>query len=376
MFASTAGWSFVGWVPKRALPGLVLFAAIVNSSAAQDTNAASLTEQIDKAVQQQIKTYNVPGLSIAVTREGQIFFSKSYGLADLENNVPATAETRFRIGSITKTITATATLMLAEKGQLDLDAPVQRYCPAFPEKQWPVTTRELLAHVGGVRAFRNESGIPAELFSNAHYDKVGDELPLFANDPLVAKPGTQYEYSYFGYDLIGCVLEGASRKSFADLLQELIFLRAGMNSTTVDDSLLIIPHRSRSYSHTKDGSIRNAKSIDLSNRIPGAGLLSTADDLAHFVFTLESGKLLSAEMRRQMWTEQVTENGKSHEYALGWMVHRHNGQVIVAHTGEQPGSSTILCVLPDREWSFAVLTNVDAAGLWKLADRLADLLAP
>lgn len=363
---------FTNRTQAAVLLGIVSIVAICTG--AQEADRSSLSEKVDTLVQQQIKTYNIPGLSIAVVHRGQIAFSKSYGWADVENRVPATEETLFRIGSITKPITATATFMFAERHDIDLDVPARRYCPAFPEKQWPVTTRQLLAHMGGVRSFRSQGGASPELLSDSHYADVADSIALFANDPLTAKPGTHYEYSNYGYDLVGCVLEGESGRHFDDLLRNLVLLPAGMTATTLDDNLSIIPRRSRNYTHAKDGSIQNAKSIDTSNRIPAAGLLSTANDLARFVIALESGRLLSAETVHQMWTEQHTPDGKRNGYALGWMIHDLRGTAVVAHTGEQPGSSTILCIFPDRQASFVVLANTDAAGLWKLADRLADLL--
>ena len=366
------------WCTKRGSLHLLCLAGICilpKDSGSQQADRPSLQDAIDALVQQQIKSYSVPGLSIAVTQQGQIVFSRRYGWADLENRVRVTDETLFRIGSITKPITATAALMLAERGQIDLDVPVQRYCAAFPEKPWPLTARELLAHIAGVRGFHTMSGVSPELLSDTHYERVADSIALFASDPLVAKPGTHYEYSNYGYDLIGCVLEGASGKQFDDLLRTLIFIPAGMTTTTLDDSLRIVPNRSRNYTHAKDGSLRNAKSLDTSNRIPAAGLLSTADDLARFVLALESGRLRAPAQVRQMWTEQTTDDGKHNGYALGWMIHDHNHTTSVAHTGEQPGSSTILYVMPGKRSSFAVLANSDAAGLWKLADQLADLLS-
>ena len=341
---------------------------------AQESARTPLPDAIDAAVQQQIKSYKVPGLSIAVTQQRRIVFSKSYGWADLENQVRVSNETLFRIGSITKPITATAAMMLAQRGQLDLDAPVQNYCRSFPGKPSPVTTRELLAHLGGIREFKTVSGTSPELLSETHYDSVADSIALFATDPLVDKPGARYEYSNYGYDLVGCALEGASGKSFDDLLRTLVLSPAAMTATTLDDSYQIIPRRSRNYTHAKDGSIRNARCIDTSNRIPAAGLLSTADDLARFVLALESNKLLPDAQLRQMWAEQTTGQGKPTGYGLGWMIHSHNGKAGFAHTGEQPGASTILYVMPNGQGSFAVLANTDAAGLWKLADKLADLL--
>jgi CubicO group peptidase (beta-lactamase class C family) len=342
---------------------------------AQERGHTSLTDSVESLVQQQIKSYNIPGLQISITRNQELVFSKSYGWADLEGQMPVSSETLFRIGSITKPISATAALMLAERQQLDLDSPVQRYCKSFPGKHWPVSTRELLAHTGGIRGFHSSGGLSPELLSETHYETLAESIALFQGDPLIAEPGTQYVYSNYGFDLVGCVLEGASGKRFDDLLQILIFSPAAMAATRVDDAARIIPHRSRSYTHAKDGTVRNARCIDSSNRIPAAGLLSTADDLARFVLALQSGKLVSAEQVHQMWTEQSLANGKVTGYGLGWMIHDHNGIKVVAHTGEEPGASTILCVLPGDAGSFAILANTDAAGLWKLADKLADLLA-
>lgn len=352
----------------------LVVAFFVFSSSSSPTDQAPASSAIDDLVKEQIRTYKIPGLSIAVTRQNQIIFSRSYGLADVDNQIPVTPRTLFRVGSITKTITATAAMILAERGQLDLDVSVQRYCPAFPEKSWLVTTRELLAHTGGVRSFRVENGSTPELSSTVHYARVSDSVQLFASDPLAFRPGTQYQYSNYGYDLVGCALEGASGEPFEDLLRGVVFQRAGMSATRIDDVIQIIANRSRSYTHAKDGTIQNAKSIDLSNRIPAAGILSTANDIAHFAIALESGKLLSLKSLQVMWTEQATVSGKSTSYGLGWMIRSHHGKLAAAHTGEQPGSSTILYLIPSARVSFVVLANADAAGLWKLADRLADLL--
>lgn len=352
-----------------AVPLLLL---LCDSSTAQEAARTPLAEKIDALVQQQIRSFSIPGLQIAVTRGEQMVFSESYGSADLESGTPVTRETLFRIGSITKPITATVTLMLEQNQQLDLDKPVQSYCKSFPSKQWPVTPRELLGHTAGVRGFH--TGEMSELFNDTHYETVADTLALFQNDPLIAQPGTLYVYSNYAYDLLGCVLEGASGKRFDDLLQTLIFFPAGMNATREDDVRRIIPHRSRSYTHAKDGTVANARCIDSSNRIPAAGLLSTAEELSRFVWELQSGRMISLQRVHQMWAEQSTVGGRGTGYGLGWMMHDHNGVKGVAHTGEEPGASTILYVMPKDEASFVVLANTDAAGLWKLADKIADLL--
>src|SRR5215813_2389764 len=211
---------FTGWCMRKRremLCAVFLCAAMHDcaSFAAADKNA--LSRSIETLTQEQIKNYKIPGLAIAVTLENRVVYSGSYGWADLEGGVRVTSKTLFRIGSITKPITATTAMMLAEQRHLDLDLPVERYCAPFPQKPWRVTTRDLLGHLAGVRGFGPGSTSSPELLSNTHYDQLKDTLALFANDPLVAEPRTRYEYSNYGYDLIGCVLEGASEKTFEDL---------------------------------------------------------------------------------------------------------------------------------------------------------------
>src|SRR5579864_6563553 len=147
---------------KAAAVGLLLagLAAVVACRlSAQPAGPSSLPDRINALIERHIKTYNVPGLAVRVIQHGQVVFSKNYGWTDLENRVPVADDTLFRIGSITKPLTATAALALAQRGQLDLDAPVERYCPAFGEKPWPPTTRQLLAPLGGIRSFRTEGGV-------------------------------------------------------------------------------------------------------------------------------------------------------------------------------------------------------------------------
>jgi CubicO group peptidase (beta-lactamase class C family) len=144
---------------------------------------------------------SVPGISVAVVQDGELVWSQSFGMADLENFVPATSATLFRLGSISKPITATAILQLSERGKLDLDAEVQKYCPAFPKKEWPITTRELLGRLSGIRHYHpdGKGDIPED--SAKHFANMEESLQIFAADALVAKPGTKFHYSTYGYAL-------------------------------------------------------------------------------------------------------------------------------------------------------------------------------
>ena len=169
--------------------------------------------RVDALVQQFMKEELVPALTAAVDIDGRIVYSKGFGQADIENEVKATPETLIRTGSIAKPISAVAAMTLVEAGKLDLDAPVQKYCPAFPQKQWTVTTRQVLGHIAGIRHYKDD-----ETDSIRHYDNMSDGFTIFANEPLLFEPGTKYQYSTYGYTVIGCVIEGRPEKSSSTTL--------------------------------------------------------------------------------------------------------------------------------------------------------------
>src|SRR5437763_2423843 len=194
---------------------------------------------IEKAVASFMAANSVPGLSAAVVLDGEPRWSEGFGMADLENYSPATSSTLFRLGSISKPISATAVLELRERGGLDLDAPVQKYCPAFPPKEWPVTTRELLGHLGGIRHYNPDGKGDVPEDSARHFAGMQESLELVASDPLVAKPGTKFHYSTYGYTLVGCVLEGVASEKFIDFLRKNVCEPAGMEQTRDDDLSLI-----------------------------------------------------------------------------------------------------------------------------------------
>jgi len=136
-------------------------------------------------------------------------------------------------------------MALYQAGRLDLDVPVQKYCPAFPKKQWTITTRELLGHLSGIRHYKQDN---SDVFSTKHYAHISDAFEVFADEPLLFEPGTKMQYTTFGYDVVGCVIEGASGEDFVSALNALVLGPAGMTSTRTDDAFVIIPHRSRPYS--------------------------------------------------------------------------------------------------------------------------------
>ena len=331
---------------------------------------AGTVASIEKAVTTEMSKQGIPGLSVAAVTDKQLRWSNGYGLADMENFVPAKASTVYRLGSISKPITATAVMQLVERGKLELDAPVQEYCPAFPHKQWPVRSRELLGHLGGIRHYNEKESVEY----TTHFDSVASGLAVFKDDPLIAEPGTQYHYSSFGYNLLGCVVEGASGQSFADYIRQNIFVPAGMDHMQVDNLFTLIPNRARGYAKDKDGNLENSQLMDSSYKVPSGGLSSTAVDLARFAIAIETGKLVKPETLAEMFTSRKTRDGKETNYGFGWGVGDLGGTRMVGHSGGQSGVSTDLLLLPQKGIAVAAMCDLEGANVSRLARSIAEIL--
>jgi CubicO group peptidase (beta-lactamase class C family) len=327
-------------------------------------------EPIERAITATMAEQGIPGLSVALVTNNQLRYAGGYGLADVENYVPAKASTVYRWASIAKPVTATAVLQLAQHGKLDLDKPIQDYCPDFPRKPWPITPRHLLGHLSGIRNFRDN----AEGRSKRHCTSVRESLDLFKNDPLLHEPGARMTYSTYGYNLLGCAVEGASGMAFADYLEKQIFTPAGMRRARVDDAFAIIPNRAQGYSR-ESGELRNAEFTDTSNRIPAGGLCSTVEDLARFAIALQKGVLVNKETLKAMWTTQKTRDGAATGYGLGWHLAERKGRKEVLHGGVQPRVTNVLYLLPEQGIAVVLLSNLQGAdNLPELARQIADLL--
>jgi CubicO group peptidase (beta-lactamase class C family) len=329
-------------------------------SVAQNALPATLVQKIDAIVEQARTVQKLPAVSIAVAVKGNVVLKKAYGFADLENSLPATTETLIRTGSIAKPMTAVGAMRLVEQGKLDLDAPIQRYCPTFPVKKWIVTTRQLLGHLSGIRHYEGK-----EAESTLHYASNTDGMFIFKNDPLLFEPGTKFEYTTYGYTVVGCVIEGASTQKYEDYMRTNVLIPAGMTHTFVDD-FRIVPHRARGYEKDESGNVRNAGPLDSSYKVPGGGFVSNPEDLARFADALVSGKLLKPASLKEMWTSLRLKDGKETSYGLGWGLAELDGIRIYAHTGGQQGTSTSLLTMPSRNLSSVVMVNmqyIDAADI-------------
>ena len=317
-----------------------------------------------------MRALGTPGASISVIQDGKIVWSEGFGLADLEQQVPVTPRTVFRIGSVSKPLTATALGLLVEQGKVDLDAPVQRYVPGFPVKRYPITVRQVAGHLAGIRHYR-----AGEFENQQHYRTVLEGLAIFRDDSLLFEPGTRYRYSSYGWNLISAVIEGASGEPFLPFMRRVVFERAGMGHTYPEFADSIIPFRADFYSYANVRRMMlNAPYVDNSYKWAGGGFLSTSDDLATFGRMMLEGKLLRPETVRTLWTSLRTADGKDTGYGVGWSVSTDSaGRRRVGHTGGAMGGTATLQIYPEQRLVIAMLVNSDRTFIG-IAPRLASIL--
>jgi len=248
---------------------------------------------------------------------------------------------------------------------------VQRYVPRFPEKQWPVTTRQLLGHLGGVRHYRN----PAEAATTTPYSSVVAALEQFENDPLSHEPGTRYHYSSFGFNLAGAAVEGAAGLPFTEYVRRRIFEPAGVTETLPDIQAQIIPHRAEGYFRAPGGELKNSLLADVTNKIPGGGYIGTSADLVRFAMAFHAGKLVTPAARDLMLTPGLLKDGSPTAYGLGWSVAGDPSARLAGHGGGQPRVSTLLQTHLANGVTVAVMSNLQGAALNPLVARVTALIA-
>jgi CubicO group peptidase (beta-lactamase class C family) len=351
---------------------VLLFSLCVAAQAQQPTTLPTdKLEKIEKAIGAQMSRLGIPGLSVAVAIDHKLRWSNGYGLADVENFVPAKATTAYRLGSISKPITAAAVMQLVERGKLNLDAQIQKYCPAFPQKQWPITARQLLGHLSGVRHYKGE-----EFASTRHFNSVVEGLDMFRDDPLLFEPGTKYSYTTHGFAVLGCAVEGASGTTFQDYVRDNVFKPASMDRIRVDNVADITPNRAQGYVRSGSGELRNSGLADTSYKIPGGGFISTVEDLAKFAIAMQTGVLVEKETLDQMWTSQKTRDGKTTGYGFGWAVSERKRMKEVHHGGAQQRVSTLLYMIPEKRLAVVLMTNLEniGGGLATLSRQIADIV--
>ena len=334
---------------------------------------------IKRILDQKMRLDGIPGLSFAVVENGELTMELSLGMSNIEHATDTSSETVFRSASLVKPMTATAILQLSAQKKIDLDTPVWEYCLDFPEKKHPVSSRDLLTHTSGVRSYNMPwSQYEAELFSTRRYKSVTDALSIFAADPLIHEPGSAFKYSSYGYNLLGCVIESVSGDSYIDYLRKHIFNPAGMFTTHAANTGEIVLNRAGTYRRGKKGRLTNERYVDLSNKIPSGGLLTTASDLARFSIAYMDGTLLAEPTMRQSIVPTVLNDNSISRYAMGWELTKvpdtHQGHEMY-HNGSTPGVSGIMYLFPGTKSALVLLANLYGVDQKEeLMHNIADIL--
>ncbi|MFL5480291.1 MAG: serine hydrolase domain-containing protein [Gemmatimonadaceae bacterium] len=312
------------------------------------------------------RQHNV-GLAAVVVHHGQTVLAENLGYADLENRVPVTSATRFGVASITKAFTGLALLRLHEKGRVDLDVPIQRYVLAFPEKPaGTITLRLLAAHMAGIRHWSNERN--ATLYAR-HFDDINEVLPLFKDDTLIARPGSGYNYSSYGYNLIGAAIQAASGTKYQDFVVREIIAPLGLKDTGYDDVRKILPHRAHRYSYydpwtfaIDSVTLYRVPEWDYSHNPAGGNMYSTAADLARFGRAIEKPGLLSPESHALLMKRPKVGSAES-PMSFGFFV----SPDTAAHRrlnigGSNAGLQSGLAVYPDDDLVIVIISNTWGIG--------------
>lgn len=348
---------------------LVAYIFLFATSVFAQANEAKIRE-VESFIDQTMKEKQITGLSIAIVN-GDFRWSRGFGFSDVENQVPASADSSYRMASVSKPMTAIAILKLVEEGKVDLDAEVQTYVPYFPKKAHPVTIRQLLAHQGGISHYRD-------------YDKEGrindpkttrESIAIFADFDLVNEPGTKYSYTSYGYNLLGAVVEEVSKQPFGAYLDATVWKPLGMTATMMDDPRAIVPHRVYGYV-LEDGKLRRSLYVDMSSRFGGGGTRANVKDMVRLFEGLHEGKALKPATRDLAWTDQKTRDGNLTGYGLGFGIDVHNGERVISHTGSQAETRTSLMMIPTRHFVLALATNFENAELRPIRQKILEIFDP
>jgi CubicO group peptidase (beta-lactamase class C family) len=332
--------------------------------------ASAQPEKVDEYIRSEMQARGIPGLSVAVVRDGQVVKAGGYGLANVELNVPAGADTVYQSGSVGKQFTATLVMMLVEAGKLSLDDPVGRYIGDVPAAWKDITLRRLLTHT---------SGISNKLYDqiNMRQDYTEDELARrIAALPLDFQPGEKWNYSNPGYVMLGILIHRVTGKFYGDLLQEKIFTPLGMSTARIINEADIVPRRAAGYRLVK-GQLKNQEWVSPAlNTTADGSLYLTVFDLAKWDAALYSGKLLRRASLDQMWTPVKLNSGETRPYGFGWELGRAKAHRLIEHGGAWQGFTSHIARYVDDKLTVIVLTNLSGANPVKIAHGIAGLYDP
>ena len=330
------------------------------------TSTVVKADAVDDYIKTQMRWQHIPGLSIAVVREGKIIKAKGYGQANLETDSPATPETVYKIGSVSKQFLAAGTMLLVEEGKIDLEDPLSKYLDDAPESWRSITVRQLLTHTSGI--VREAPG-----FDPLKMQSDNQVIMTAYSSPLRFARGEHWAYSNINYYCLAEIIREVTGKPWSQFIADRIFTPAGMSSTRTTTTTDIVPHRANGYS-----SIRNTTTnseVWLALR-PSGAFLSTVLDLAKWDALLYSNTILSSSSRAQMWSPVRLNDGTTFGYGFGWFIDSFQGHRRIYHSGGVPGFVCEFDRFVDDKLTIIVMANIDNRDLGDVAINVGAFYVP
>jgi CubicO group peptidase (beta-lactamase class C family) len=338
--------------------------AVVNARAQNPATTAAVTEYVKAEMQRQ----HIPGLSLLVVKAGKMVRAEGFGLANVELQVPVKPATVFQSGSIGKQFTATAVMMLVEEGKIGLDDPITKYFADAPASWQQITVRELLSHTAGLGDYPKDFNFRKDWTED-------EELKLIESIPLAYPPGTNWEYSNFGYVTLGLLIHRVTGEFYGDVLQQRIFQPLGMQSTRIISEADVVPNRAAGYRLVK-GELKNQEWVaPMVNTTADGSLYFTILDLAKWDAALYTERLLKRSSLDLMWTPVQLNNGHPNQghYGFGWFLDQRNGHRCIHHNGAWQGFETAIDRYVDDQLTVVALSNLENAEPGKITQHVAEM---
>jgi CubicO group peptidase (beta-lactamase class C family) len=351
-------------------------AALIFLSLASSASWAYSTTAIDRYLQAEMRRQNIPGVSLAVVRNGKPLYVKSYGVATLELEVPASPQTVYQIGSIGKQFTAVAVMMLANEHKLDLDDPLSKYLPEVPLSWGRVTLRLMLNHQSGIPQFTTRD---RQLLDVLHDYTDLELIQLASGQPLDFEPGTDVSYSDTGYVLLGFVVNRVAGMFYGDFLRQRVFAPLGMRQTRIISDKDIVPNRASGYEKAESGALYNQSYVSPAlNRTADGSLYSTVLDLIKWDDALYGDRILPQAQLERMWRVDAHRNGQRplYTFGYGWENSRMRDQRLVEYDGNWQGFQAVMSRYVDKKLTIILLTNLSLCRTERLSHAVAGLIDP
>ncbi|WP_439128452.1 serine hydrolase domain-containing protein [Polaribacter sp.] len=336
---------------------LLAFNQFLSAQNLKNDKATSLGENF-------LKEQNIPGMAISVSKKGSLIYSQGFGYLDIKKRQKVNAaKTKFRIASISKTLTALALGKLVDEGKLKLDHSLYNYVPDFPKKKYDFTVRQLGGHLAGIRHYNGR-----EFLLNKRMSIV-EGLDVFKDSKLLFKPQTKFKYSTYGWNLLSVAIQNVSGKDYFKYMQEQIFKPLKMNNTCVDFTDKKINHKTKFYILRGNKIIEGPK-VNNEFKAAGGGYLSTSEDLVIFGNEFIYPNIISKKTLQELVTPQKTTSGKNTNYGIGIGFKKINNTIRFSHSGGGIGASTYLLIYPEKEIVISILTNLSGVKMKNLIKGL------